>query len=168
MNIAKKSLTGSFLIGLFFTLFSPLLSIFSSLIFFSPFLILLYYQRSFSSCLWFSFGCGLLIDLISSKTPIGFFALCYVLSTVLIYNKRLYFFSDNLSTLCVMVIFFSIVNNGVQLLGLALIQPHFISLKIFTGYWIYINLFLIPILTLLYTFLLFIFPSLLLNKFRRR
>ena len=105
MNMAQKSLFGSFLAALAMTLFFPILLPAWGLAYFAPFLIIVYYQKRLLTCLWASLLCGLILDLLSSKTHLGFHGLAYLAATSILFPRRRNFFGDNLTTMPLMVFF---------------------------------------------------------------
>lgn len=163
MDLGKKRSAILFTITLALTLFIPPLFPHLRLIFFAPFLITAYYQKSYASCLWLSFFCGLILDLLSSSF-IGLHALNYCLITGLLFPQRRHFFADNLSTLPIMVFFFSFLST---LFEAILIHTYDSSLTLSLK-WIFIDLFLMPCFDAIYAFGCFIFPFFAFGKKRRR
>ena len=98
MDLYHKRLDSTFLICLILTLTAPVIFPGFRLLFFVPFQIMMYYQRSFRSCLWSSLLCGTIVDLFSSYTRLGICALDYTLTTYILYRQRENFFSDSLSS----------------------------------------------------------------------
>lgn len=164
MNLRNKNLFLAFLITFLLTLFQPALFPFLRLMFFVPFLIILFYQKSYLTCLWISFGCGLILDLLSSKTHFGLFALNYTLTTWILYERRRNFFGDNLSTLPIMTFFFSVITTVIQYGLMYMFENNFhLSFK-----WIVSDLLVMPLADSTYAFILFILPSFILGKTPRR
>lgn len=113
MNIAKKNLLISFLVSLLLALLTPLLPL-PNLTYFAPFLILVYYQKPLSTTLWTSFSCGLVIDLFLSSNQLGLYGTTYLVSSSILVHQRKHFFGDNLTTLPIMVFFFSLLSFLIQ------------------------------------------------------
>ena len=113
-SLSRKQLSLLFFITLALTLFMPVLMPGLNLIFFAPFLIVSYYQKSLLTCLWYALGCGLVLDLLCAEERIGFFALSFCLTTVVLYRQQQYFFADNASTLPIMTFFFSFLSTAVH------------------------------------------------------
>lgn len=164
MNLAQKSLLWTFLITLILTLFAPIACPLLYLSYFAPFLIVLYYQKPFLISLWGSLLCGLIIDLLSSKTPLGFYALNYTLATSLLYHHRQNFFGDSLSTLPVMVFFFASLSSLMQT-GLMYVFEKQFALS---WHWVANDLIVMPAYEGAFAFILFILPWRLLGKQPRK
>lgn len=153
MDLAKKRCGSLFIITLLLTLFLPSLFPHLRLMFFVPFIIATYYQQTFSACLWLSFLCGFIVDILSSSF-IGLHALNYCLVSGLLYPQRRHFFSDNLSTLPLMTFFFSFLST---LLEAILIHTFDASVSLSIK-WVFADLIAMPALDGMYAFGCFIFP----------
>lgn len=163
-NLEQKNLTLSLVFVLFLTLSIPTLFPHMRLLFFAPFLIIVYYKKSFLASLWTSLFCGLFLDLLSSHTHLGFHATSYCLSTALLYSQRRNFFADSLSTLPLMTYFFSSIATLFQM-GLM----HFFEQRIqFSWEWVMTDLVYMPGLDALYAFACFILPARCFGKRPRR
>jgi rod shape-determining protein MreD len=163
-NLENKSLIGVFVITLFFLLSMPILLPSWRLLFFAPFLVVIYYQKSYTVSLWVSFLCGLFVDLLSSDRHLGMHAIDYSIATWLLYPQRRHFFAENLSTLPLMTLLFSLVSTGV-LMGLIAIFEEPLSLS---WQWGLTDFLYLPVADGCYAFLLFILPSVLLGRAPRR
>lgn len=115
MNIYHKSARWAFFITLLFSLIGPVLFPSLKLAYFAPFLIIIYYQKNFTYCLAASLLCGFLGDLFVSKTPLGFFALSYMLTTSLLFEQKRHFFGDSKLCLPLMVFLFSSISYTIQI-----------------------------------------------------
>lgn len=104
-----------FFYALFLALTLPSLMPNVHLIYFAPFLILTYYNKSKFFSMWMSFLCGFLIDLLAFKTRLGIYPLSYCLSTWILYPQKQHFFEDSLSTLPIMTFLFSILSTLIQI-----------------------------------------------------
>jgi rod shape-determining protein MreD len=134
------------------------------LMFFAPFLVILYYQKSFITCLWISLACGLLLDLLSSHERIGLNAADYCLTTFILYKQRRHFFADSLSTLPLMTLFFSFISTLLQLCLIYVFQN-----KVNISWqWAFTDLVAFPVLDATYAFVIFILPFLFFGKRPRR
>jgi rod shape-determining protein MreD len=120
MNLYRKSLTFSFVICVLSLLFIPAIFPNLQLIFFAPFLVILYYQKNFRTCLWGSLFCGIIVDLLSSEPRLGLYTINYVLVTIMIYSQRYNFFSDSLSTLPLLTFIFAFVSTILEIVILVL------------------------------------------------
>lgn len=123
--------------------------------FFSPLLVILFYQKSYKSCLWIAFFCGLFLDLLTSDIRLGLHAMNYVMTTAILYPQRRNFFSDNLSTLPVMTFLFSFLSTAIQIIQIYAMQKENVSL----GLWIIFDLIKIPIYDAGYAFAVFVIPA---------
>lgn len=160
MNIAQKSLFWTFLTALTFTLFSPIACPSLRLTYFAPFLIVLYYRKSFLVSLWGSLLCGLVLDLLSSKTHLGFYSLNYTLATSLLFHQRQNFFGDSLSTMPLMVFFFALLSCLIQTVLMVFFEKQFVL----SWHWVASDLIVMPAGDAAYAFILFILPWRLLGK----
>lgn len=152
MNLDKKNLSCIFLISFLFVLVFPVIAPQVRIAFFVPFLIILFYQKAFAYCLWFSFFCGLTVDLLSVQSPFGFYAFTTTLTSMLIYHQKRNFFADHLSTLPMMTFFFSFTATLLEL-----IFQYILGFSItLNGYWILSDLLILPASDALYAFLCFI------------
>lgn len=126
-------------------------------LFFAPFLVYSFYHQTKEGSLWLALLCGLIIDLLSAHTRLGFYALNYCLTTNLLYRQKKHFFADNLSTLPIMAFIFSALSTLIQAILLyAFGQGMILSLD-----WIAIDLIWLPMLDALYAGIAFTLPSLL-------
>lgn len=116
---------------------------------FAPFLVTIYYFKAFSSCLWWSFAAGFVVDLLSSHTPLGLHAAVFCLATAYLYDKKQFFFVDNLSTFPLMTTFFSFLAT----LLLALMSGIPLSLD-----WVISDLVLMPLADALFAFVCYTLP----------
>jgi hypothetical protein len=164
MDLYNKRLDLTFLICLTFTLTIPVIFSDLRLLFLIPFQIVMYYQKPFIACLWGSLLCGTLVDLFSSYSRLGMCALTYTLTTCILYRQRENFFSDSLSTLPLMTFFFSVISTVIQL------TFHFASDQtvVVTPLWALHDLIIMPVADGLYAFIVFILPSILFGKPRRK
>lgn len=163
LNLNDKNIPVLLGFTLFAVLTGPVLLPNWPLTFFSPFLIILYYQKSCIYCLWASFGAGLLLDLFSAPMRLSLYAICYCLTTGLLYNQKRHFFADSLSTLPLMTFFFSII---VTFLEFCWVFAFEMPIK-FSWKWVLTDLVYLPAVDATYAFVLFVLPSLLFGKPRR-
>lgn len=132
------------------------------LLFFAPFLAYLFYRKEQITCLWFSLLCGLIIDLLSSQTRLGTYALNYCLTVSILYRYKKHFFEDSLTTIPLIAGIFTFISSLIQiglLYGLRL--GFHITLS---WMWFKDDLIGITILNMLYTGLAFTLPSLFLSR----
>lgn len=165
MNLSKKNLPFAFFSTLFFTLFTPAITPSLRLMFFVPFLVILFYQKTFSVSLWMAFFCGLIIDLLSIQSPFGFYALNYTLTAAIIFPQKRNFFADHLSTLPIMTLLFSSLATLLQAIFLYIFSSY-IHINL---WWVFTDLIIMPLFDGLYAFIWFILvPMILPKKSRRR
>jgi rod shape-determining protein MreD len=124
------------------------------LTYFAPFLIILYYRKSLVASLWGSLACGLILDVLSSRTHLGFYALTFMLTSSILFHQRRNFFGDSLATMPLMVFFFSSLSYFIQALLFYIFEKQFA----FSLQWIAGNLIALPACDALFAFTLFILP----------
>jgi rod shape-determining protein MreD len=107
LDLVQKNKFGIFIATLAAFLLLPTVSSSLHLFYFAPFLIIVYYQQTYSASLWASLGCGVIVDLFSAHLFFGINALAYTLASALLYGQRRNFFSDRATTLPLMTFFFS-------------------------------------------------------------
>ncbi len=111
----KVPLHVPFLLALTFALFGHLFFPYLRLSAFAPFLAIIYNRFHLSKALWTSFGCGLIIDLLSSHTRLGLYALNLVLTTALLYPQRRHFFEDKAFALSLFTTLIAALSMSIQL-----------------------------------------------------
>lgn len=164
MNLTKKNLVFAFLCCFLLTLLMPVLAPKIRLMYFVPFMIILFYQKNFAYCLWCAFFCGLFIDLLSIQPPFGFYACNYTLATAIIYPQKRNFFADHLSTLPIMSFLYSCTATGLEVIFLYIFGARmYLSLQ-----WIGVDFILMPACDALFGFLLFILLPISLQKKPKR
>jgi len=78
---------------------------------FAPFFAIIYQKLPFIPCLWISFICGILIDMISSQHPFGSYAIVYLACTITCYSQKRHFFEDKIISLCLYAALISSVSS---------------------------------------------------------
>ena len=92
----KVSLTPYFALSCFyFFAFSSIHHLFPFL-YFAPFFTTCFARTSLFFSLWASFGIGLFLDMTSTSTPMGFYPICCIATTLLLYRIKSYFFEDKI------------------------------------------------------------------------
>lgn len=152
LPLNKKNLILAFLSSFTLTVLMPTLAPGFRLMYFVPFLIILFYQKSFSTSLWIAFFCGLFIDLLSSQSPFGFYACNYTITSAIVFHQKRNFFADHLTTLPIMTFFFSCVLTLLQVFFLIIFGTR-VSLSI---QWLFLDLLLMPIFDALFALIWFI------------
>lgn len=132
--------------------------------FFSPLLIILFYQKSLLFCLWSSCCCGVFLDLLSSHLHFGFYATSYTLTTALLYRQNRNFFADSLTTMPLMTFFFSFLSTLIQ----SLLIYFFHQINAFSIEWIFTDLLILPAFDGIYAFVVFTLPMLCFGKPERK
>lgn len=125
------------------------------LLFFAPFLIIVYYKKPYLTSLWISCFCGLFLDVFSSHIHIGLYAMNYTITTCLLYHQRKHFFSDSISTLPLMTFFFAVLSTSIQWGLMYTLEQK----TVFTWGWVQTDLIYMPILDAIYSFIVFVAPS---------
>ncbi|MEM1283274.1 MAG: mreD [Chlamydiota bacterium] len=164
MNLRTKNLKLIFLTTCLFTLFLPNLFPFVHLLYFVPFLVITIYQKPLTTCLWFSLICGLLLDLLSDGTRLGFYAMNYAVTSFALYPQRKNFFSDSITTLPIMSFFFSIISTIIELTY----RSSTGKLPSLSIQWAFTDLLVMPAADAMYSFAVFILPFALFGKPQRK
>lgn len=159
----KHPLWPFFFIALFFAFYSAALLPTYTFLPFSPFLVIVLKRFSFPRSLWIAAGCGLIMDLLSNSTPLGFHGVNYVIATFCLYRFRHYFVEKALG-LCSFTFLFSFLSTLTHRLMLILFG---IMLPI-TWKSIATDLALMPFLDGFYAFLWFSCPLLLYHFLRQQ
>ncbi|MBS4168815.1 mreD [Parachlamydia sp. AcF125] len=160
MNLSSKNLPAVFLVALLFTLITPVFFPALRILFFSPFLIVLFYKKKLPTCLWSACLCGLIIDLLSSHSRLGLHAFAYVCATGVLFRFKRHFFADSLSTLPLMTFFFSSVTSIILLLLVRMLEK---NIQIQPS-WILTDLLFFSAIDALYGFCVYILPAWLFGK----
>lgn len=164
MNLQTQSLKLTFFFALIPTICFPTLFPTLHLIYLAPYLVTLYYQRPYINCLWGSFLCGLLLDLLSQHHKLGLFAANFCLTTVILFPFRRNFFADTLTTLPIMTYFFSLIASLLQ----AVMMIGFGQTLQISFSWILTDVVLYPFLDATYAFGFFTLPFWILGKPQRK
>lgn len=163
MNLIKIRLWPYILFSLAMVLFSPVLLPSFRLLFFVPCIVVLLYQKPLFSCLWMSFGFGLLLDLLSADNFLGLHVTSYCATTALMYPQKKHFFADTLSTLPILTVITSLSITLFQSVIVYIFQK---SVTLGAA-WAFTNLVIMPLLDGVYAFTVFLVPSLIFGKRRR-
>ncbi len=142
----------------------PLFFPFLHLLYFTPFLILCLYRCSLAHCLWWALICGGVIDLFSSETRLGNYAINYCLTIFCLYRYRFLFFEDGFSTLPLMSFIFTCLSMLIQIGIFYLIGKPFT----FSGEWLISDLIVLPMQMAIYAILAFSLPAWMLTLMKRR
>lgn len=112
----KVPLYFPFLLALFMTLFGTIFFPSIRLATFSPFLAISYTRISFVKTLWIALGCGLIIDLLSTRQHFGLYALNFVITSAVVYPQRRHFFEDKATALSFFTAIIAAFSTTLQLL----------------------------------------------------
>ena len=157
----KITLLYSFFLSLFFALFATSFIPNIKIIYFLPFLVILYFNTSFITSLWISFLSGIIVDLIST-THFGINALVFTVLTALFYHRKRLF---NLSTLNIFLftVLLSISHSIFKVFFLFIFDKGLtISFLFFIT-----DVILMSIIDGLYSFLFFALPLKAIDKFKK-
>ena len=127
--------------------------------FFAPFIVACYYHKYYVSCLWISIFCGLCIDFISFQSLFGIYSLNYCFTTYFVYQKKKYFFENNITNIPVLTGIFSLTSSCLQAIFLYILGFHF-SLSFA---WVFTELICMTVFDSAYAFLFFTLPFILLK-----
>lgn len=127
-------------------------------------LVISFYFVSKSAALWLSLLCGAFIDCLCSHARIGMTATAYILAALILYEYRLYFFKEAISTLFIMTYLFSCLSSLIEVmlylfLSSSPFRPSF--------NFIAIDSFLMPLLDGAIAFLLFSLPHMMYTKYHK-
>jgi rod shape-determining protein MreD len=141
-------------LALVFALFGSIVFPFFPLAPFAPFLAIVFYRTSFSKALWIGFGCGLILDLLSSEFHFGTHALTLTVSSALLFYRKKHFFEDKPLAFS---IFVSVISSISMLLQLAFIHLFDRGISFSLATFITDGI-VLPLFDGLYSFLWFICP----------
>ncbi len=131
------------------------------LIYYSPFLVILFFNTTYPKTLWLASLAGLTIDLLSSTT-FGINAINYTLTAALLYRFK-QFFNDKPINLSIFTLIVSVVYSILQILLLFIFDK---GILISWG-WIVTDLLFMPLLDALYAFIWFSCPIILYEKTKK-
>ncbi len=138
------------LVVVFWTLFFPWIKLAP----FAPFLAILFSRATFPKALWTAFGCGLILDLLSSELRFGLHALNMTLTTIFLYPQKKHFFEDKATALSFFTAIIAAFSTLVQIFLLhAFDRGVMISLRL-----IFTDVLLMSLLDAVYAFLWFTCP----------
>ena len=154
--IKKNNLTLflAFILSYLGVVLLPALFPFIRLIGFAPFLTLAISQISILPTLWISALAGLIIDLYSPASHIGFFAINYTLTTLLIYRFKKIFPEEKIVIFAIYTSLFSFSSTLIQFILHALIDVN-LKLRVLT---ILTDLIIMPILDGIYALVAILIP----------
>lgn len=149
-----SSLRYPFLLTLLGTYFLPNMIPSLRFVTFAPLITLGFSRLSLPASLFIAVFAGLFLDLYSPTLPLGFFALNYMLTTLLLYRYRKYFLEEKPHIFALYSTLFSFFSTALHFFLYALIDIH-IKLRwqtIFTDFTI------MPLLDGLYSFIFVLLP----------
>ncbi len=149
-----ESLLPSFFLALFSACFSSAYLGCVKIIPFAPFFVILILRKPLLTALSISVFCGTLMDLLSSDTPFGIYALNYCLTTLLLYRQKRNFLEDKPLSFSLFTLIYSL--TSALILGM-LIKFYGLSYKLPLGP-LSNTLLLLPLLDAFYAFIWFTCP----------
>lgn len=160
MTLYKYKFIPVLIITLGAALLMPAIAPKMRLMYFTPLIVIAYYQRSLVNCITLSLCCGLMLDLLAADARFGIHAMNYSLTTLMLYPQRKHFFADKISTLPIMVFFFAVISSFIEIALQYVMQKS----PNFTWQWIFCDLILMPAFDALYGFIVFTLPLFLFGK----
>lgn len=133
---------------------SPLFGSFFKVLFFAPFFSTLYARKPLFICLWASFFIGLFLDLSTTSTPLGFYPVCCVLTTMIIHKYKIFFFEEKPHVFALYTALYSFVYSIIFTVLYTFFDPTLFS---FNRY-VLIDLVCLPILDTCYHLVFFTLP----------
>lgn len=164
INLCYKNKTLAFAIALAMFISFPIFFPSLRLYFFAPPIIMALYQGSRVSGAWYALLSGFCVDCFISDNFLGMNALSYTAAALLLHGQRKNFFADSVSTLPIMTFFFSLLVG----LSNAILSYVFHSGISISPSWILSDLILMPLMDACYAFIMFILPTLVFGKPRRK
>ncbi len=156
---SKTLLFIAFLLSCLPAALSPIIFPNLKITYFAPFLVLLFYQRSLLATLWISSLIGLSLDLVSSYSLLGMYAVNYCVTTLLLYHLKRLLFQDQLSTVPLLSFLFGIISTLIEVIILTLSH---VTLSLSFG-WFISDLIIMPFCDALFAFIGFVLPIFLLS-----
>lgn len=150
----RYKLLFSFLLCYLYMVFLPSLTPYVKVLYFCPFVVLLFVGTTFSTSLWFSALAALFVDLHASSTPLGFTCLNYILTTLLVYRFRVYFLEEKIHVFSLYATLFSLCSTFIHFFLYALIDMR-LKIHFFT---FLTDLLVMPIVDGIYFLLCFLYP----------
>jgi len=77
-------------------------------LYFAPFFVTCYSRSNLFFSVWVSFGVGLFLDLCTTSTPMGFYPIVSILTTLAIHRFKIYFLEDKVYTFSLYTTLYSI------------------------------------------------------------
>lgn len=133
----------------------------STFVYFAPFLAIVFTRADLKTTLLWALASGLVIDFLSSQTPVGLYALNYALVVFILYRLKSLFFEESWTGLPILSFCFSFLSSLFYLI-FYLFMDH--SLKFSPGFFFF-HLFITPFSDALYAIFAFSFPLFLLRQF---
>lgn len=164
MHLARCHKLGLFTLSVLAFILFPAFWPTVKLYYFVPFIIIAYYQLSYTGCLWASIGCGTIVDSLSVHAFFGLHAFVYCLTTFFLYPLRTQFFADRPSTLPLMTAIFSLLATLIFMLSAIILEGK----QLFSWHLLFTDLLLMPACDGLYAFIYFVLPFLLIKELKRQ
>lgn len=120
---------------------------------FSPFLAFVCHHKPYFSSLCIAAGCGLLVDLFSSESRLGIYALSLCATTALLYPQKHHFFQDKPMALALFTALISATTTLV-LMGVIAMFSRQVAIS---WLWLLVDLIIMPLADALYAYFIFYF-----------
>lgn len=105
----KVTLIPYFSLAFFYHLSLPYFNSLFPVLYFAPFFTTCYSRCSLFFCLWTSFFIGFFLDMCSTSTPLGFYPICSIITTIILYRWRVYFLEDKILTFSIYTGLYSLI-----------------------------------------------------------
>lgn len=156
-------LKAAFLLAFFATFIQSALVPSLNFMTFAPFLILAIVHLNFPKAIWLGFGCGLIIDLLSS-TQMGLYALCYTITCASLYRQKRNFIDEKPLNIALFTALFSFCSTLLLVLLLFLFDKS----AVYSGQWAFFDLWTMPLLDAVYALVWFYCPLLLAQVLKKQ
>jgi hypothetical protein len=94
-------------------------------LYFAPFFVTCYSRTTLFPSIWASFGVGLFLDLCTTSTPMGFYPLCMILTTMALHRFKIYFLEDKLFTFALYTTLYSVTYSLIFTFLHTFVDPQF-------------------------------------------
>ena len=163
MSLDRYKLLLTFLVSLIFFFFFPIFFPKIRLFYFAPFLVIACYQLSLPACLILAIGVGIIYDFFSPEARFGGHSIVFSVAVFLVFQQKLRFFKDNLTTLPFMTTFLGFVSSSLIVIFYEKDLFKEMSLS-----WIFQEIIFMSTLDGLYALVVFTLPPLFLSGFPKR
>ncbi|MDB6081107.1 MAG: mreD [Chlamydiia bacterium] len=155
MPKSRLGCTATFIVAMLLALIIPSFMATIKINFFVPPLVIAFYFVSLPTAAWLSLLFGLILDGVQLLPRFGFLGSSYLITCLILYQWRLYFFKDAFSTVPIMTYLFSFICTLVQALSAHLFDLPSFSLTI---HWFVSDVLIMPLLDAAYALSVFSLP----------